>query len=179
MSASSSVDYRPATLADAAALADVGRRSFCETFAHLYAPHDLAAFLEEAYTAAALSRELADPSKRFRLAEDAGQLIGFCKLGLTVSLPIDLGARRGMELKQLYLLRSHLGAGIAPDLLDWALEEARVFGADDVVLSVYCDNVRAQRFYQRYGFEHVGDFFFMVGSHRDPEHLYRLKLRPA
>lgn len=173
------VIYRPATQADASALALVGLTSFCETFAHLYASHDLEAFLEQSYTRSALETELANPSRRFQVAELDGQLIGFCKIGFEVSLPIDLGGRRGMELKQLYLLRAHLGAGVAPVLMDWALAEARAFGADDVVLSVYCDNVRAQRFYQRYGFTKVGDFFFMVGTHRDPEHLYRLWLTAA
>lgn len=171
--------HRPATPADATALAHVGRVSFCETFAHLYASHDLEAFLAQTYTPAVLAAELADPTKRFRVAELDGELVGFCKIGFTVSLPIDLGGRRGLELKQLYLLRSHLGAGVAPVLMDWALAEARAFGADDVVLSVYEDNVRAQRFYQRYGFSKVGDFFFMVGTHRDPEHLYRLALTAA
>lgn len=173
------VTYRAAQPADAAALADVGRASFCETFAHLYAAHDLEAFLAAHYTEAALGRELADPQRRFQLAEDDGRLVGFCKIGHEVSLPVDLGARRGLELKQLYLLRSHLGTGIAQVLMAWALEQAKAAGADDVVLSVYCDNVRAQRFYQRYGFRHVGDFFFMVGNHRDPEHLYRLMLTPT
>jgi hypothetical protein len=39
------IDYRMADARDAAALADLGRRSFIETFGHLYDPDDLAVFL--------------------------------------------------------------------------------------------------------------------------------------
>ena len=40
------ITYRDATAADLPAIDRVFRTSFCETFAHLYRPEDLAAFLE-------------------------------------------------------------------------------------------------------------------------------------
>jgi ribosomal protein S18 acetylase RimI-like enzyme len=46
-------------------------------------------------------------------------------------------------------------------------------------LSVYSENLGAQRFYQRYGFEHVADIDFWVGNHRDDEFLYELKLQSS
>jgi ribosomal protein S18 acetylase RimI-like enzyme len=61
-------------------------------------------------------------------------------------------------------------------LLDWAIGEARGWGADAVQLSVYSDNLGAQRFYRRNGFEHVADIDFWVGEQRDHEFLYELVL---
>jgi ribosomal protein S18 acetylase RimI-like enzyme len=176
------ITYRSPTMADAPALAALGRRTFVDTFGPLYAPGDLAAFLDEVYDAAVIAGEIASPERLFRVAarDEAGEtgLVGFCKLGLTSSLPVELGGRRGLELKQLYVLAEHHGQGVAAQLMDWALAEAKRRAYDDVILSVYGDNTRAQRFYQRYGFSKVGDHFFMVGSHRDDEHLYRLSLTP-
>ena len=43
-------------------------------------------------------------------------------------------------------------------------------------LSVYVDNHRARRFYERYGFEEIGTYAFMVGNHADEDHLMRLVL---
>ena len=40
--------------------------------------------------------------------------------------------------------------------MDWALDEARRRGVDELYLTVYIDNHRARRFYERYGFEAVG-----------------------
>lgn len=41
------LSLRPATAADAPALAELGRDSFTAAFGHLYRPEDLAAFLAE------------------------------------------------------------------------------------------------------------------------------------
>ena len=41
---------------------------------------------------------------------------------------------------------------------------------------MYVDNHRARRFYERYGFEAVGRYTFMVGNHADEDHLMRLGL---
>jgi ribosomal protein S18 acetylase RimI-like enzyme len=60
--------------------------------------------------------------------------------------------------------------------MDWAIAEARAWGADALQLSVFSENFGAQRFYQRYGFEHVADIDFWVGNHRDDEVLYEFAL---
>jgi len=56
--------------------------------------------------------------------------------------------------------------------MDWALAEALGFGADEVQLSVWSGNHGAQRFYRRYGFEHVADIEFWVGEQCDEEFLF-------
>ena len=60
--------------------------------------------------------------------------------------------------------------------MDWAIATARARGAQDLFLSVYVDNHRARRFYERYGFERVGRYQFMVGAHADEDDLMRLAL---
>ena len=57
--------------------------------------------------------------------------------------------------------------------MDWAMEEARVRGASEMYLTVYTDNHRAKRFYERYGFEEVGPYSFMVGSQADEDIIMR------
>ena len=61
-------------------------------------------------------------------------------------------------------------------MMDWVLAEARGRGADEIFLSVFIDNIRAQRFYDRYGFEAVGRYDFMVGTHADEDIVMRLAL---
>lgn len=56
------------------------------------------------------------------------------------------------------------------------LAEARDWSADAMQLSVFSENRGAQRFYRRYGFEHIADIDFWVGGHRDHEFLYELRL---
>jgi RimJ/RimL family protein N-acetyltransferase len=57
--------------------------------------------------------------------------------------------------------------------MEWALESAASQGARHVQLSVYIDNHKARRFYERFGFTPVGRYDFMVGSHADEDIVLR------
>lgn len=168
--------HRMAGPEDAAAVAALGRRSFTETFGHLYKPEDLAAFLAN-HSEERWRQELSDPAFAVRLVEAADEAIAYAKLG-PPSLPFE---PRGpsIELRQFYVLGPWHGSGLARELMTWVIGEAKARGADDLYLSVFIDNHRARRFYARYGFEYVGDYHFMVGSHADVDHVMRLPLSRA
>ncbi|MEO0499678.1 MAG: GNAT family N-acetyltransferase [Pseudomonadota bacterium] len=170
------IAYRTPTLADAEALTALGRRSFVETFGHLYARADLDTFLTEVFGPKGMPVELAGNAYTFRVAEDDADLIGYCKVG-PLFLPAPDDGRGKIELCQLYVLKPWQGTGVAAALMDWALAHARAKGHDDMYLSVWSENHRAQRFYARYGFEEVGRHDFMVGSQADDDRIWRLKLR--
>jgi diamine N-acetyltransferase len=167
------IAYRDATPADAAALASLGASSFTETFGHLYAPADLALFLEN-HTVASWRAELADPAFVVRVVEADGALIAYAKLG-PPHLPFTPSAG-ATELRQFYVLAPWHGAGIAAQLMEWVVATARERGATDLFLSVFTDNHRARRFYARYGFEEVGPYAFMVGTHADEDIVMKLAL---
>ena len=168
------ITYRDALPADGAELAQVARRCFTETFGTLYRQEDLATFLDAAFGADGLPSQLTDPAFSVRLARDGDAIIGFCKVG-PVAFPGDWPAS-AIELHQLYILGPWQGEGVAPVLMDWALDRARARGASEVILSVYIDNHRARRFYERYGFVEIGKYTFMVGEHQDDDRLMRLTL---
>lgn len=164
---------RDAIIADLPAIDRVFRHSFCDTFAHLYRPEDLDAFLAQ-FTPEAWESEFNDPRYRFRVAEADGEVVGFVKLGPS-ALPIETSAR-AIELRQLYLLKSHHGSGLAAALTDWAIAEAKHQVAEELYLTVYTDNHRAKRFYERYGFEAIGRYDFMVGEQADEDIIMRKAL---
>lgn len=167
------IAYRMAGIADAALLSALSTRAFTETFGHLYTPADLGAFLarlDEACWAA----ELADPALVIRLAEDDGVAAGFAKLGPPGAAFTPPGPHA--ELRQLYVLAPWHGSGLADTLMNWTIETARDRGATDLYLSVFIDNPRARRFYERHGFERVGSYTFMVGDQADEDDVMRLAL---
>ena len=167
------ITYRDGAIDDRAAVGALFHRGFTDTFGHLYERGDLAAFFDR-FTDEAWRAEFADPAYAFRLAEDDGALAGYVKLG-PVTLPVETG-RKAIELRQLYVLTPWQGEGIAPVLMDWAIGEARRRGAEELYLTVFTENHRARRFYVRYGFEAVGRYEFMVGSHADEDIIMRLQL---
>ena len=171
----SNIRYRDATEDDAANISALFCISFTETFGELYAPDDLAAFLDS-LSPEAFAREIDDPAYAFRLAEEADdcRLVGFVKLGppnLPGETPPDT-----IELRQLYVLGPWQGEGIAAALTDWAFDEARRRGKRHMQLSVYVDNHRARRFYEKRGFVEVGAYQFKVGDHIDDDRVMRVTL---
>jgi ribosomal protein S18 acetylase RimI-like enzyme len=168
-----SVVYRDGTIADGEAIADIFRTGFCDTFAHLYSAQDLESFLSD-FALERWRRELSDPQFAFRLAEEKGKPFGYIKLG-PISLPVEDTAD-ALELKQLYLLKERHGTGAASELMEWALAEAADRGARELYLSVYTENWRARRFYERYGFVFHAPYVFMVGGHPDEDMIMRREL---
>jgi ribosomal protein S18 acetylase RimI-like enzyme len=168
------IAYRDATPADGGELAEMAKRSFTETFGALYPASDLAAFLDRTFGADGLPSQLDDPAYRVRIATEDGRIIGFAKLG-PVAFPGDWPPD-ATELHQLYVLGGWHGEGVGPALLDWAIATARAAGASELLLSVYVDNARARRFYERTGFEEVGRYQFPVGETIDDDRIMRLSL---
>lgn len=167
------MSLRPATPADAPALADLGRRAFVAKFGHLYSAENLAAFLEDSHSEATVRAQLDDPAMQVAVIEaEDGRLASFCKIVRASTLPRHTAATRPMELKQLYTDPDMIGRGHGARLMDWALAQARAWQADEMQLSVYAHNPEAQRFYRRYGLEKVADITFAVGDHIDPEFLF-------
>lgn len=171
-----SIAYRDAGPADAATLAALGRATFTETFGHLYTPENLAAFLET-HSVEHWRAELSDLRFRVRLAEECGRAAAYAKLG-PPSLPFEI-RRPCVELRQFYVLKPWHGRGVASELMRWALAEARAQGAEELYLSVFVDNHRARRFYERHRFEVIGSYHFMVGTHADDDLIMRLALEDA
>ena len=167
------VAYRAATVADAPALSVLGAQTFTDTFGHLYRPADLAIFLEN-HAIATWEKELSDPAFAVRVAELDGKMVGYAKLG-PPHLPFEPRGEAA-ELRQLYVIEEMKGQGVAHALIDWVIERARDRRADHLYLSVFTDNHRARRFYEKLGFEAEGTYHFMVGSHADDDIVMRLKL---
>ncbi|MEO6153922.1 MAG: GNAT family N-acetyltransferase [Croceibacterium sp.] len=169
---------RPATQADAAALAKLATEAFVAAFGPLYRPEDLAAFLAEYRTSDRYRDRLRDPATLIHLVEDGARLAGYCVIvrghgNDDRPLPRPV---RPVFLSQLYTDPAMTGHGYGAALLEWAIAEARGWGADAIQLSVFSENFGAQRFYQRYGFSKVANIEFWVGNHRDAEFLYELAL---
>lgn len=141
------------------ALSRLGAETFEESHGAQYSAEDLDAFVNMVFSQDAVSAEWRDERYAFCVASSGDELVGYCKLGpASDEIPCDI------ELKQIFLRRTHYGSGIALRLLEWAFEEARSRKAKRMGLSVWEENERAIRFYDREGFERVGRMAFVVGE---------------
>ena len=168
---------RRATAEDAAALAELGTATFIESFGQLYVPRDLQAFLEESHSVEAYAKVLANPHYALWIAERPAEdgtprAIGYAQAG-PCGLPHDDAKPGDGELKRLYLLKSEQNGGVGRALFDQALAWLERDGPRPLWISVWSENLGAQRFYGRYGFEFAGEYAFIVGEQRDREFMFR------
>ena len=157
---------RPATLADAAALAEIAARTFDDTFSPQTPAADMALFLAEKYGVAQQTAELRDAAMTTLLVELEGRLAGFAQLK-EGPVPECVAGPRPIEIYRFYLDKEWKGRGVAQALMEAARAEARRLGAETIWLGVWEKNARAIAFYSKCGFIEVGSHLFPVGN--DPQ----------
>ena len=167
-----SLVIRRAGPADAEGLAAIGAATFAETFAHLYPPRDLAAFLAEAYSVERARADLANPRKAAWLVEADGVAVGHALAG-PCKLPHPEVTPACGELDRLYLLKAHHGGGTGSRLLAETLAWLEKDGPRRLWIGVWSQNHGAQQLYARHGFAKVGTYDFVVGQTRDHEFIMR------
>jgi len=157
---------RSALPSDAALLADLGARTFRETFHAICSPEDLAAYVAGAYGEATQRGELGDPARPGLVLEVEGRAAGFVQLRLGHREP-GVPGQRPVELQRIYVLQAFHGGGWGTVLMNASLEVARAWGADAIWLGVWEHNLKALAFYARHGFREAGDHVFMIGQQKD------------
>lgn len=162
------VTIRSAVGEDAAALAELGARTFRDTYGSDTDPRDMEAFLASAFSEEVQRAELADPASPYLVAEVAGCAAGFALLR-DEPAPVQVAGERPLLLAQLYVDRPFQGRGVGKALMAHCVDGARRNGYGVVWLTVWEHNARAIAFYAGWGFVHEGELPFVFGGevHRD------------
>lgn len=173
------VTLRPATIADAPALALVGAATFLEAFTWMLPGADILAHCWANHTPEAYARYLGRPDTRITLAVAGCDVpVGYAML-CTPELPTFDVQTSDIELKRIYLFsrfrsaatpvlgregqtRSDVRPGQA--LMNAAVEDARSLGRERLLLGTHAGNQQAIAFYRRNGFAEVGTRTFQVGT---------------
>jgi len=148
---------------DRAVLERLGADTYRQHFTGIWSPARLEAYIEAEYGAKALDASLARPDLAAWLIAGLpdGTAIGFAKLNWDRALPVALGGAtpHGSELQKIYFLAEQAGRGHGARLLAAiaAMAKAR---APLLWLDVLKSNTRARAFYERNGFQCVGEFPF-------------------
>ena len=163
------IHVRPATLADAPVVSQLGAATFRETFEHENTPEDMARYLADSFTPERQATEIADPAGIVLVAEHVGEAgdaepAGYAHLVSGGPTPAAVQGPAPLELKRLYVASAWHGRGVAQALMNAALDAARARGARTLWLGVWERNPRAVAFYAKYGFARVGEHTFMLGA---------------
>jgi GNAT superfamily N-acetyltransferase len=161
---------RLAVAGDAAAL----HRIAALTFPLACTPHtpeaEKQSFIAQQLTEAAFTAYLADPARVLLVAGEEGRadLIGYSMLlwgePVDVDVAIALRHRPTIELSKMYVHPDHHGDGTSARLMAATLDAAQRSAASGIWLGVSQENLRANAFYAKHGFERVGHKRFHLGE---------------
>ena len=164
----STLHFRDATAADAAALAAFMERNFRLAYGHCSTPANIDAAVLEHYGLAAQQRQLADPSRWHLLAEgDDGALLGHAQVHFGEAAPAAVQPLPAAEVTRFYVDEVAHGRGIAQQMLADVERRVRQHGVASLWLSVWQEQPQAIRFYEKSGFVRAGVLVFRVGD--DPK----------
>lgn len=131
------------------------RESFLAAYGDIHSEENIQTYFSESYT-----------------KEEAGQILSskdfFClkvkrdqkTVGIAVVNHRHCPQKEDLiasELKQLYLLPSEYGSGLAQQIMDEVFKRIKEEDKEHIWLSVSKLNLRAQRFYEKLGFEYLGE----------------------
>ncbi|NUP29415.1 MAG: GNAT family N-acetyltransferase [Nocardia sp.] len=168
-----------AGLWDAEALSDVAAATFplaCPPGSDM---DDIAVFLAEVLSGERFGEYLSDPARTVLKAVADDEIVGYAILhsgppadpAVAAAVALD----PVLEISKMYVLPGHHGTGVSSALMRAALEQARGAGYTGIWLGVNQQNLRAQRFYAKYGFRQVGTRTFTVGRQVHNDYLLRLE----
>jgi ribosomal-protein-alanine N-acetyltransferase len=111
-----------------------------------------ALFPEDAWSAGMFWSELAhargpQATRRYVVAEADGKVVGYAGLAAAGGLG---------DVQTIAVACEQWGTGLGSRLLADLLQHATAFECDEVLLEVRVDNTRAQKLYERFGFEPIG-----------------------
>lgn len=174
------VTIRRATPDDAAELARVAAITFPLACPPSTTEQAKADFIATALSPTAFATYLDEADHILLLAEVDGESAGYTMLVTGDPYDPDVAsvvtARPTVELSKVYVMPEQHGRGVATALMDATVAAARDTGAVSLWLGVNDENVRANRFYEKSGFEIVGTKKFRLGDVDENDYVRVLAL---
>lgn len=157
--------YAPLTPEHAPVLATIGRTSLLESHGHSAPAEIMEAYVSRSFSEAACRAELADRQNLFTGVWYNGEPAGYAKIIPNIPHP-QVPLSPVTKLERIYLLKEFYGLGLGQGLLERAIEQSRAAGDQGMWLDVWQKNDRALRFYEKEGFEIVGESRFVLTEER-------------
>ncbi|MEO7308406.1 MAG: GNAT family N-acetyltransferase [Ferruginibacter sp.] len=150
------LNIRRVTIEDVSALSEIARQTFFDTFTGTCSQEDMLSFLDQFYNEEQLGKELMDAETFCFFAEAEGMPVAYLHFAEDYKNFPLMKKWKALELKRIYVLKEFHGKGIAQKLMDHVLNFAIEKRYEVVWLGVWEHNLRAQKFYEKYGFVNSG-----------------------
>src|SRR5689334_21667220 len=155
-------------------ISSIGKQAFGSAFGNLFnSKEELCEYLDYTYDVAKISKSIEKENNVFFVAFVENVPVGFAKVKKN-SLNDQIESIAQMEFQKIYVLPYYHGSGAGPALMQTVLDLADQVCPDYIWLDTHISNAKAIRFYEKYGFQKIGKYYFMIGSQMFEYHLMSL-----
>ena len=165
-----------ANASHASLLAKLALDTFRESFEKVNNPEDFNAYTDQAFNEAQIQKEIGEANSLYILAYADGELAGFARVRNNDEVKDYFPGKKTIELQRIYALDKFIGKGVGKALMNYSIELGKKQGAEILWLGVWEHNDRAQKFYNKLGFERFSSHVFMLGKDPQTDILMKLKI---
>jgi len=160
---------------DAELLSTIGGISLIESHGHSAPAETMQAYVEKGFSVEACRAELMDGNNIFYAVYYNNKPAGYYKIIFNSPCPAD-PLQPVTKLERLYLLKEFYDLKLGQRLMQHAIDLSKSKGEQGMWLNVWKKNDRAIRFYQKQGFETVGESqFVLTATHSNPNWVMLLR----
>lgn len=171
------VFIRLATEADLLELQKIGKKTFYETYISDDSASDIEQYLSEKFSTEQLANELKNSATMFFFAEIEDEIIGYLKINIG-KVQIKNNLNKAVEIERIYVNSNSQRKNAGKELLNKAIEIAKKHKIKNVWLSVWEENQKAIKFYEKNGFVAFDTHPFKMGQEEAINIMMNLMLNP-
>ena len=163
------------TSSDATLLATIGGSTLIESHGHSAPAEVMQAYADKNFSTEACLAELKDENNIFYGVFYNNQPAGYSKIVFDCLHPA-VPLQPVTKMERLYLLKEFYDLKLGQQLMQQAIDLSTIQGERGMWLNVWKENERAIRFYQKQGFEIVGESeFVLTATHSNPNWVMLLR----
>ena len=156
-------------------LALISKKTFVDAIEKDNDPGDFKSYIDFAFEKEKLLAELNDQNSSFYFAYRDEVLAGYFKLNRN-DAQTDLKLKEAIELERIYVLEQFQGMKMGQWMLTQAINLAILEHKKFLWLGVWEKNMRAIKFYEKYGFKEFGRHPYYIGADKQMDWLMRYDL---
>lgn len=145
-------------------LVSFAKKTFLDTFEQHCDAEDMRIYCDTAFTILQFRAEFFDTKCQFFVIKLNFKIIAYAKMRFDFEKVSELEAFRYIEIQRFYVEKEFHGKGIAQILMKKCLEHAQKLKFEVIWLGVTDYNIRARKFYEKYGFEEISKHIFPFGN---------------
>ncbi|HEY1024397.1 MAG TPA: GNAT family N-acetyltransferase [Sphingobacteriaceae bacterium] len=166
------ITFRRIGINEAGVLRRLATETFDKAFAHLNKPENMKAYMDKAFDIGQLTTELTNEHSLFYFALVNDEVAGYIKLNFHEA-QTDIHDPHSLEIQRIYVKPEFQNLRIGEKMLRIARKTALERALQYIWLGVWESNPKAIRFYERNGFQKIGEHPFQFGDDPQTDYIMR------